>query len=76
MFPCTLNGATPQWEILEHLPSCYFLNDATFKWNGFAQDAVYYTQEKQSAVLYCEDLIFFLLSLMAFSLTWNVTLDF
>lgn len=57
MLSCTLNGATPQWEILEHLPSCYFLNDATFKWNGFAQDAVYYTEEKPSAVFYCEDLI-------------------
>lgn len=52
LFSCSLNGATPQWEILEQL-SCYFLNDATVELNGFAQDAVYYSKEKHSAVPRC-----------------------
>lgn len=48
-----LNGATPQWEIVELLPSCYFFNDATVKLNDSAQDAKCFTQEENSAVLYC-----------------------
>lgn len=47
---CTVNEATPQWEISEQLSRW---SDATVPLNGFAQDAAHYTEEKLSAAHYC-----------------------